>query len=175
MRHCTITLTMDTYGHLFPDQQADAVLKLQDMLASGDSDLTQVRRATGTYGTAPEAGEARSAWRSAQDAVVGGSDANARDEKIAGKSTWCPSDDSRKVLPIETLRKSMQADATVCDSSRSGDRTRTSLTGHRILSPVRLPIPPSGQALILHGFLAFLSLLCPVCTTVCTTCCTIRT
>ncbi|MCY2994796.1 MAG: hypothetical protein NTY19_44090 [Planctomycetota bacterium] len=61
MRHWTITLTMDTYGHLFPDQRADAVLKLQDMLASGDSDLTQVRKATGTYGTAPEAGEARSA------------------------------------------------------------------------------------------------------------------
>src|SRR5580704_11611098 len=27
---------------------------------------------------------------------------------------------------------------------RGGARTRTSLTGHRILSPVRLPIPPLG-------------------------------
>ena len=28
MRHSTITLTMDTYGHLFPGQEAEAVGKL---------------------------------------------------------------------------------------------------------------------------------------------------
>jgi len=32
MRHSTITLTMDTYGHLFPGQEAEAVSKLPDML-----------------------------------------------------------------------------------------------------------------------------------------------
>ena len=32
-------------------------------------------------------------------------------------------------------------------SSRNGGRTRTARKGHRILSPVRLPIPPSGQLL----------------------------
>ena len=31
------------------------------------------------------------------------------------------------------------------ESSRNGGRTRTARKGHRILSPVRLPIPPSGQ------------------------------
>ncbi len=29
--------------------------------------------------------------------------------------------------------------------TRSRHRTGTSITGHRILSPARLPIPPSGQ------------------------------
>jgi integrase len=32
MRHSTITLTMDAYGHLFPGQAADAIKKLPDML-----------------------------------------------------------------------------------------------------------------------------------------------
>jgi integrase len=34
MRHSSITLTMDTYGHLFPGQEADAVAKLRDILAA---------------------------------------------------------------------------------------------------------------------------------------------
>ena len=32
MRHSSITLTMDAYGHLFPGQVADAIRKLPDML-----------------------------------------------------------------------------------------------------------------------------------------------
>ena len=34
MRHSTITLTMDTYGHLFPGQEADAVARMRDVFAS---------------------------------------------------------------------------------------------------------------------------------------------
>jgi hypothetical protein len=34
MRHSSITLTMDTYGHLFPGQEADAVAKLPSMFRS---------------------------------------------------------------------------------------------------------------------------------------------
>ena len=33
MRHSSITLTMDTYGHLFPGQEADAVAKLHALMA----------------------------------------------------------------------------------------------------------------------------------------------
>jgi hypothetical protein len=33
MRHSAITLTMDTYGHLFPGQEAETVARLPDMLA----------------------------------------------------------------------------------------------------------------------------------------------
>jgi len=34
MRHSTITLTMDTYGHLFPGQASEAVAKLPEMVPS---------------------------------------------------------------------------------------------------------------------------------------------
>ncbi len=33
MRHSTITLTMDTYGHLFPGQEAETVARLPEMLS----------------------------------------------------------------------------------------------------------------------------------------------
>ena len=46
MRHSTITLTMDTYGHLFPGQEAEAIARFPDMLGKGPRRL----RATGTDG-----------------------------------------------------------------------------------------------------------------------------
>ena len=33
MRHSSITLTMDTYGHLFPGQEAEAVARLPNMFS----------------------------------------------------------------------------------------------------------------------------------------------
>jgi len=53
MRHSTITLTMDTYGHLFPGQDADAVASLPDILG-GDIDAPEAQRATGTDGQRTE-------------------------------------------------------------------------------------------------------------------------
>ena len=44
MRHSTITLTMDTYGHLFPGQESDAVDQLRKMLVAPP----EATRATGT-------------------------------------------------------------------------------------------------------------------------------
>jgi integrase len=44
MRHCTITLMMDTYGHLFPGQEADAVARMRDMVIGPPI----ARQATGT-------------------------------------------------------------------------------------------------------------------------------
>jgi len=46
MRHSTITLTMDTYGHLFPGQEAEAIARFPDMLGKGPRQL----RATETDG-----------------------------------------------------------------------------------------------------------------------------
>ncbi len=48
MRHSTIVLTMDTYGHLFPGQDAATVARLPNMMASEPVAL----RATGTDGPA---------------------------------------------------------------------------------------------------------------------------
>ena len=45
MRHQSITLTMDTYGHLFPGQEADAVAQMRRMLTD---DTLEELRATGT-------------------------------------------------------------------------------------------------------------------------------
>jgi len=50
MRHSTITLTMDTYGHLFPGQDAEAVASLPDILGDGSN----AQRATGTDGQAAD-------------------------------------------------------------------------------------------------------------------------
>ena len=47
MRHSTITLTMDTDGHLFPGQEADAVDRLRYMLVD-DRSTPESLRATGT-------------------------------------------------------------------------------------------------------------------------------
>ena len=38
MRHSTITLTMDTYGHLFPGQESDAINRMGDLLADPSRD-----------------------------------------------------------------------------------------------------------------------------------------
>ena len=46
MRHESITLTMDTYGHLFPGQEADAVFQMREML---NYDSPEALKATGTY------------------------------------------------------------------------------------------------------------------------------
>jgi integrase len=51
MRHSTITLTLtlDTYGHLFPGQEADTLARLPEMLGSAP----EAMRATGTCDAAP--------------------------------------------------------------------------------------------------------------------------
>ncbi len=51
MRHSSITLTMDTYGHLFPGQEADAVGRMREMLVAPP----EAMRATGTDGAAANA------------------------------------------------------------------------------------------------------------------------
>jgi hypothetical protein len=43
-RHSTITLTMDTYGHLVPGQEAETVARFSAMLG----DVSKTLRATGT-------------------------------------------------------------------------------------------------------------------------------
>ena len=53
MRHSSITLTMDTYDHLFPGQDVDAVARMKRMFtvqAAGQD-------STGTVGSAPDSSE----------------------------------------------------------------------------------------------------------------------
>ena len=53
MRHSSIVLTMDNYGHLFPGQDAEAVASLPDILGD-DVDAHEAQRATGTDGRTAE-------------------------------------------------------------------------------------------------------------------------
>jgi hypothetical protein len=61
MRHSSITLTMDTYGHLCPGQEADAVRQLESFMGH----VVEQLATTGTDDLAPQV---RSATRSAHAA-----------------------------------------------------------------------------------------------------------
>ena len=139
MRHSAITLTLDTYGHLFPEQQADAVTKLQHLLGAGEPESADSLRATGTDMATPADGQIaqRLAQRGGRDSERG--HASRCEETDGEQSEGDSAEPSCKVIPIKALRDGLQIDANPCKSSRSGTRTRTGVTSHRILSPVRLP------------------------------------
>ena len=70
MRHQSITLTMDTYGHLFPGQEADAVGRLRQMLAEpSEPQHDEALRATGTDNAAADTpkGAQRQAQRAGRE------------------------------------------------------------------------------------------------------------
>ncbi len=69
MRHSSITLTMDTYGHLFPGQEAEAAISMAELLAERVS-IPELAFATGTDdGTIPIANSPKEkAQRQAQRA-----------------------------------------------------------------------------------------------------------
>ena len=68
MRHSVITLTMDTYGHLFPGQEADTVARLPNLLSDPQPEAV---RATGTYDQAAQRPPGAQRMRSAQRAGTG--------------------------------------------------------------------------------------------------------
>mgnify|MGYP001364023985 CR=1 FL=1 len=72
MRHQSITLTMDTYGHLFPGQEADAVARMSQILVERPSEA-KVLRSTRTDDQMANAtkGAQRQAQRQAQRAKGG--------------------------------------------------------------------------------------------------------
>jgi integrase len=53
MRHSSITLTMDTYGHLFPGQEADAASSIADLLSAKTTDCGSTTRVIGPSRTRP--------------------------------------------------------------------------------------------------------------------------
>ncbi|MFQ5735052.1 MAG: tyrosine-type recombinase/integrase, partial [Planctomycetaceae bacterium] len=55
MRHSSITLTMDTYGHLFPGQEADAVAQMRPMMIDPPEALNATGTADATAETANKA------------------------------------------------------------------------------------------------------------------------
>ncbi len=98
MRHSTITLTMDAYGHLFPGQETDAVAKLFSMLEKPDA-----QRCVQQLG-----GEARP------------SDAS----RCEGNGGSLRTKQGRNPLRVAALCEESTFHASQYESSRDGTRTR---------------------------------------------------
>ena len=129
MRHSTITLTMDTYGHLLPDQHADAIGGMVNMLAS-----TKTEAATGTAGMPPPVQRTVGMRKDAPDGASG-CDA-VRDE---GKTI--AQGEERKPLRIADVCESVREDASESEDCRGRESNPHALR-HRILSPAWLPVTP---------------------------------
>ena len=139
MRHQSITLTMDAYGHLFPGQEADAIGRLQKMLVNPEAETL---RATGTDNHAADSPEVaqrqaqrtgRETWRSAAKGKV--------------KATYKGS--RLSLCKLRTL--AMSCDATSSVSSGGGTQTPDTRTSSHFPSsaiPRSLPAPPSAPGLM---------------------------
>jgi integrase len=114
MRHSTISLTMDTYGHLFPGEMADAAGRMGELLASNGH--------LSAFPSDTEEGEVGiRAQRIRQQSESVGVPVDAIDCEITaqqeerGKTT--------KSLPLIDLCDPMQDDASLVLSSGGGTRT----------------------------------------------------
>jgi len=143
MRHSVITLTMDTYGQLFPGQEADAVDRLPDM-------LDEPPAASSTEGPKPAPTHQRPLVCGQQ--IGQQSDGKpcapvASTGNLIGRNArvTCAAKAVRKPNCPEALEKGWQPLASPGESSRGGTRTRTGVTPQGILSPQRLPFRHSAE------------------------------
>jgi len=132
MRHGSIGLTMDTYGHLFPGQEADAVGRLHEIMG----DKPHALQATGTHGTTAENAQ-RVAQRTCSETPR--SDAMECEDSEAGMVASVIAADLPKALRIARLDETLRDDATSDVIGRDGTRTHTPVTRQGILSPQCLP------------------------------------
>ena len=154
MRHQSITLTMDTYGHRFPGQEADAVARLQELLYGPPGAM----RATGTdHATADNADNDNApasplsrrelpahmhtrarqdrAQRKAQQLAreTSRDDAKLCDEKASGRDE----SSSHNPLRIADLGNGVRGDAKHHESSGGGTQTPDTLIR------IQCPVPPT--------------------------------
>jgi hypothetical protein len=105
MRHSSITLTMDTYGHLFPGQEAEAVGRLETFTGPRSEYLA----AAGTEDAAPEA---RSAGRSSCDTKRYVDDTTPYDENAARATLPL----AANALDLTALYDAVPSGTMLCDS-----------------------------------------------------------
>ena len=122
MRHQSITLTMDTYGHLFPGQEADAVARLRQMLV----DPPEALRATGTDNQTVPKGAQRQAQRAERETRRQAAKGCERQSNAEAQKK------TPKPLRIADLGGSKQPDATGCENGAGETRT----LNQRIMSPL---------------------------------------
>ena len=118
MRHHSITLTMDAYGHLTPGQEADAIGRMREMFAP----LPEALRATGTDNATADTpkGAQHQAQHSGRETLR--SAATGCDKRIERAEQQ----KSRKPLSIADLSDGVRPDATGCESSGGGPSTSRS-------------------------------------------------
>jgi integrase len=152
-RHSDINLTMNTYTTLGVLDQAAAVEALPPIPTSEPTNQAQVARATGTDG--PVGGNNGS--KKVPTMVPSGAGIGAQ-RPASGELRIAPTcteerPQRRSTRRLENAKSPEELGASRAAShhaarknisGRSGDRTRTPLSGNGILSPVRLPISPSG-------------------------------
>jgi integrase len=127
MRHSTITLTMDTYGHLLPDQHAHAVGGMGDMFS--EKTPMAATGTTGNKGNYPTAPGAAPGMRNDTPDGASGCDA------VPNEGDCVAQREERKPLRIADVREAVRENAT----SRGRIRTGTGVTPQGILSPQCLP------------------------------------
>ena len=122
MRHSTITLTMDTYGHLFPGQEADAVARLPDMM--GDDPEAEISHPEVDYAQLypPQLGR--------ETAPKG---ASRCDEPASGAERG----NDHNLLQCADLRDGVRCGATSSDDASCGNRTPNPLIENQF---VRFPL-----------------------------------
>ena len=143
-RHSTPTLTIGLYAHT---QLHDVRSAVEDV-SIGDTTEVEVQslQATGTDTTPGERRDKpRPQYTPQRARETAQSGAAGRDEEAmhGGDNRGDAEDD--KSLSFTTLRNASQPGATSGTNGPVGIRTRTPDYGKRILSPLRLPIPPQGQ------------------------------
>ncbi len=131
MRHQAITLTMDTYGHLFPGQEAEAIVQMRTLLGT-PPEIAERMQATGT-----------------DDAVAGDTDKAQRMAQQSGReispklASQCDASDNTEgdansPNPLQNTGVSDVVRGEATESQNTPGRTRT--CNLRIRSPLLYPV-----------------------------------
>ncbi len=134
MRHSTITLTMDTYGHLLPDQHAQAIGGMINMLYN--SGPTVATGTTGKSAITTTAVQTAVGARKTPHSRASRNDAMRNEEEEADEPEEC------KSLRIADVCETVPDDAT----SRGRTRTGTGVSPQGILSPGDDSVSPDPVA-----------------------------
>ena len=140
MRHSSITLTYDHYGHLFEGQEADAVQELSHLLVTDDLEVLQATGTDDQHGSNGSAGDnsvrsdapqtvspqalAREENKAQRQAQRAGRESVQTDAAVCEEMEESETKDSSpKSLPIAGLCGGVQHYATVNESRPGGIRT----------------------------------------------------
>ncbi|HRY69807.1 MAG TPA: tyrosine-type recombinase/integrase [Phycisphaerae bacterium] len=116
MRHSSITLTMDTYGHLFPGQEAETVARFPAMLGDQPHEL----RATSTYGSAKALSDGVQQYPQQLGSDFGQADSGLCEKITGGTEIY----ENPKALPGKALCASVRVDAGQDGDSHRPDSNR---------------------------------------------------